>query len=235
MTQAQIKTRLKPWTEICEICLTRDHLSDLKICLPLVFKNSINWPNVGDLNHIARSIESNFPWIFVKQHPVPRRAKSRGTSSLTGYLQAVMDEGQIPVRENNLHDVLNAFSFMMFPRSKKALSYRHRMESPEGLKPGQNRTRTQDLLTIFDEGGVIRLTNSKGITRDLIFGHAIYEHIIHGLNLRAARLNFSVDDQIFSEPIQEVTRFADALLAAWLSNPAHCHSAQEFSSVEISQ
>lgn len=215
--------------------MTRDHLSDLKIWLSPMFELSVDWPNVEDLNHIARSLESNFPWIFVKQHPVPRRAKSRGSSSLTGYLQAVMDEGQIPVRENNLHDVLNAFSFMMFPQSKKALSYRHRIESPEGLKPGQNRTRTQDLLTIFDEGGVVRLTNPKGITRDLIFGHAIYEHIINGLSLRAARLDFSVGDQIFGKPIQEVTRFADSLLAAWLSDPAHCHSAQEFSSVEIPQ
>jgi hypothetical protein len=154
-------------------------------------------------------------------------------ASLSGYLNLVLEQQKVPLREGTLHDVLNALTFIMFPESKAALARRHFNESPAGIPRGRNRTRTQDLLTILDEGGVLRLVDPQGGLRDVIFGHAIYEHIIEGRSLRAARLDLTVDDEIFGKPIQQVTAMADQALARWLSLDSHCRSAQEFSSLEI--
>jgi hypothetical protein len=169
----------------------------------------------------------------MKQEKIPSRARSKGIASLSGYLHLVLEERKIPIREFLLHDLLNALSFVMFPLAKTALALRHRSESPDGITPGQNRTRTQDLLTIFDEGGVIRLNTPTGQSRDLVFGHAVYEHLINGAGLRAARLDFNLGDEIISRPIQELTKTADALLANWFGDTSCCLSASEFASVEI--
>lgn len=223
----------KIWSNICEICESKDQLSDIRPWLSALTADRSMWPTAESLNSIIQTRYQHVPWQFVKQAPVPRRAKSRGSASLSGYLNLVLEQQKVPLREGTLHDVLNALTFIMFPESKAALAKRHFDESPAGIPRGQNRTRTQDLLTILDEGAVLRLFDSTGVSRDLIFGHAIYEHIIEGRPLRAARLDLYVNDEIFGKPIQQVTELADESLARWLSIDSHCRSAHEFSSLDI--
>ena len=229
-----MKNKSKTWMEIRAVCAGNTRLGDLRPWLHPIIENLSDWPDVDSLNRLIAAQNQSFPWTFVKQEKTPRRARSKGTASLTGYLHLIIEEGKVPIREFLLHDLLNALSFIMFPQAKTALAVRHRLESPTGIAPGQNRTRTQDLLTIFDEGGVIRLQSPSGQTRDVVFGHAVYEHIINGASLRAARLDFPVADQTISKPIQELTKTADKLLAEWLADPGRCLWAHEFGSVDIS-
>jgi hypothetical protein len=221
------------WSNICDICESKDQLSDIRPWLLALTLDRSTWPTAATLNAMTQTLYNHVPWHFVKQEPVPRRAKSRGMASLSGYLQLVLEQQTVPLRDGILHDVLNALTFIMFPEAKAALARRHFNESPSGIQRGQNRTRTQDLLTILDEGGVLRLVDPKGEQRDLIFGHAIYEHIIEGRRLRAARLDLFLDDEIFGRTTQQVTALADHSLARWLSIDSHCRSANEFSSLEI--
>lgn len=224
---------LKIWSNVCDICESEDQLSDIRPWLSVLTSNRSSWPTAATLNAMILARHTNVPWQFIKQEPVPRRAKSRGMASLNGYLRLVLEQQKVPLREGTLHDVLNALTFIMFPLAKSALARRHFNESPSGIKPGQNRTRTQDLLTILDEGGVLRLVDLKGEGRDVIFGHAIYEHIIEGRPLRAASLDLMIADEIFGKSVGQVTALADQALATWLSTETHCRSANEFSSVEI--
>lgn len=221
------------WSNICDICESKDQLSDIRPWLSALTSDRSAWPTAATLNAMTKTLYKHVPWQFIKQEPVPRRAKSRGMASLSGYLHLVLEKQTVPLREGTLHDVLNALTFIMFPKAKAALSRRHFNESPSGIQRGQNRTRTQDLLTILDEGGVLRLIDPKGGQRDLIFGHAIYEHIIEGRPLRAARLDLFMNDEIFGRPTQQVTALADHYLASWLSIESHCRSPNEFSSLEI--
>jgi hypothetical protein len=229
----KMKNHPKTWSEICGILSENPRLKDIHPWIQPLITDQHKWPSVRALNDAASTLDPKFPWTFVKQEKIPRRARSKGMASLTGYIQLVLDQQKIPVRECLLHDLLNALSFIMFPKAKNALVTRQQSESPRGISPGQNRTRTQDLLTILDEGGVIRLQTLKGQTRDVIFGHAVYEHIINGLKLRAARLDFIVGDEIITQPIQRLINNSDSLLSDWLSHDEHCLKAQEFSSVEI--
>ena len=223
----------KAWTDIKEICARHPAFHDAISWVKPLILDSPDWPDVALITRSAQELSPGFPWQFVIQEKVPRRAKSRGLASLSGYVEQITIHKKIPVRERDLHDLLNALSFLMFPQSKMALNARHLIEAPDGLKPGQNRTRTQDLLTILDEGGVIRLINAHGQEKELIFGHAVYEHIIEGRELRAARLDFRVDDEIFSMPIQRLTGLADCLMAAWLCEPSNCRAPTEFGHIWI--
>lgn len=221
------------WSTLQGICSSHEAFKDASYWLNPLLNSSNDWPDPNDLNRAAKALLADFPWEFTPQIKVPRRAKSRGMTSLTGYVELISSHGKIPVREKNVHDFLNCLSFLMFPKSKLALNARHRLESPGGLKPGQNRTRTQDLLTIFDEGGVLRLVPPSGQQKDLIFGHAIYEHILYGKTLRAARLDLQIVDELITTPAPQMAGEADTELAAWLSSENNCRRADEFSHLWI--
>jgi hypothetical protein len=254
------------FSQMRSVCLAHPAFEGAQPWLSPLLSSAEDWPSLGDFNSSAKKMAPKFPWEFVVQEKVSRRAKTRGLGSLSTYLDLVISQGKIPVRERNMHDLLNALSFMMFPQAKAALNRRHYKESPNGLIPGQNRTRTQDHLTIFDEGGVLRLktlvpNSAQGWSeKDFIFGHAIYEHIINGKVLRAARLDLHFDSDLNFGPtrenlklgvegldgrelvlgqqlsrasIEQVTAMADKTLADCLQNEQNFVSATEFSHLWI--
>ena len=217
------------WSDIKNICAGHPLFADAMPWLDPMLASSESWPSMDDLNRCARVTVPDFQWEFIVSKKLPRRSKSRGMSSLSGYIDLISKQNKIPVREENTHDFLNALSFVMFPKSKLTLNQRHLMESPDGIKKGQNRTRTQDLLTVFDEGGVLRILGPSGREKDFIFGHAVYEHVIYGKELRAARLDLTADDHFFSKSLADMTSAADQLCAEWLADDQRCRSGDEFS------
>jgi hypothetical protein len=68
------------------------------------------------------------------------------------YEQRIHDTGEVATRPDNLHDLFNALAWLAFPRTKAALNARHVAQLPTD---GPLRGPLRDLLTLFDEGGVI--------------------------------------------------------------------------------
>ena len=64
----------------------------------------------------------------------------------------VYETGRVETRPDNLHDFFNALIWLAFPRSKARINAMHAAEIP---REGGKRGRLRDLLTVFDEGGVI--------------------------------------------------------------------------------
>ena len=64
----------------------------------------------------------------------------------------VFDTGRIPTRAENSHDWFNALAWLAFPRTKARMNAMHAAEIPK--ERGQ-RGPLRDLLTVFDEGGVL--------------------------------------------------------------------------------
>jgi len=64
----------------------------------------------------------------------------------------VYDTGRIPTRPDSLHDWFNALAWLAFPRTKARMNAMHAAQIP--LEKGQ-RGPLRDLLTVFDEGGVL--------------------------------------------------------------------------------
>ena len=95
------------------------------------------------LNRAARGIktESGHPIQFVPPDadPVP-------------YEIRIYESGRIATRPDNLHDWFNALAWLAYPRTKARMNAMHAAQIP--LERGQ-RGPLRDLLTVFDEGGVL--------------------------------------------------------------------------------
>lgn len=128
---------------------------------------------------------------------------------------------EVPTRLENVHDFYNALVWIAFPRTKRAIHARQfaALERwiPEGAHriPGR-RTREQDALTLFDEGGAVLV--GSGPTATLVaFGHALLEHFeLRTTPIAATALR--IDEAL--EPTDE--GFYDALdrkLAARVADP----------------
>jgi hypothetical protein len=220
----------KPWNQ--------QFLNINKLFLPLelyghIFSNFIAFPTAEDLN-------SNLP-SFTNWSGVLRTFIEQGSSRfnpqktlLSGKLFALDNlyepriflKGEIPTRRNNWHDFFNALIWATFPKTKAALNMRHFIAYDEMIvslpfqKTGKNRTREQDRLTLFDEGGAI-VIKSGSIENVIVFGHAVYECMFNGekeMSLAAIELNFYQNEINFQELYsKEVLSIIDNNLASIVS------------------
>ena len=90
---------------------------------------------------IALRTESGRPLRFVAPSP-----------SRQAYETRIFETGCVPTRPGNRHDWFNALAWLAFPRTKARINAMHAAQIP--LERG-TRGRLRDLLTIFDEGGVL--------------------------------------------------------------------------------
>jgi len=134
--------------------------------------------------------------------PKPRRSK--GEAAPRGYDAVITLDGAVPTREDNLHDLMNALVWSVFPRSKRALHARQHalLERAGPVRSGESRRRSAegDALAMLDEGGLVVVARrdavaeveARGRARDatavatfvaagdaraVAFGHALYEHV----------------------------------------------------------
>lgn len=113
------------------------------------------------------------------------------------YEVRIFETGEVQTRADNWHDLFNALVWLAFPKTKAVLN-RHHYEQI-GARPAERQRGTaRDVLTLFDEGGVVvgsadvtlpallrdfkwkelfwtRRDDVRRCMRFLVFGHAIYE------------------------------------------------------------
>ena len=156
-----------------------------------------NFPTIAEMN------EAFAPLVFRETKKVTRRRARKNPIQMTSLYDGVIHlEGEIPTRVNSWHDLFNALVWASFPNTKKAIN-QAQFEAQRALVADatrtlpNSRTRIQDKLTMADEGGVLLVThdaaavaqafneretfapeNFHGEVRYVIFGHAIYEHLI---------------------------------------------------------
>ena len=124
-----------------------------------------SWPAVNTYNDIF----PNAPITFVEQNTELIKA-------IGGYERFIEEHNAIPTRPQNIHDFMNALSWHHFPQSKLSL---HKLQSAEYKKQSQSphnkRSPLQNACTLFDECGVIFITERTDIMK------AICEHKWHDL------------------------------------------------------
>jgi len=124
------------------------------------------------------------------------------------YELRIFRSGQIATRPENLHDWFNALAWLAFPRTKARINAIHAAEIPH--ERGQ-RGRRRDMLTIFDEGGALVVSDDaqvvalvremrwralfwdrrervKSAMRFVVLGHAVLEQALKpwpGITCRA--------------------------------------------------
>ena len=127
------------------------------------------------------------------------------------YDALVFKEKKIPIRKNVVHDYFNAMTWLAFPNSKKKLNKKNFIFLEHNFLNGnKNRPRYIDFTTLFDESGIIILTNNSylsGLMRQkkwktvfwdnrnlvkknlsfFLFGHSLFEKIMNNYIGTAAR------------------------------------------------
>lgn len=215
------------------------------------------WPSLDDLR---RPLAAREPPITTRSGAplnfVPQGRKANAFEEK--YEARIYLRGEVQVRRDNWHDLLNALVWLTFPQSKSALNERHYHALLEQRAAGsQNRGPVQDAMTLFDEGGVIVAARDPGLLRliehfwwkDLfwrnrarvmadmrfcLFGHALYEKALRpfvGITGRGVLLE--VDTEFFASPLSVQVERLDAMLAAQLLDADRLRSTRELAPVPI--
>ncbi len=78
--------------------------------------------------------------------------------SAIDFERRVVEQNELIVRPNSLHDVLNALVWLTFPKTKRTISEAHVALGVNAN--GKTRPRRRDVLTLFDESGIIMLSEN---------------------------------------------------------------------------
>ncbi|MEQ1516257.1 MAG: DUF3025 domain-containing protein [Usitatibacteraceae bacterium] len=210
-----------------------------------------SWPSIARLNQFAAGV-ANFrgkPIRFVLSDapsgaPAPRYEH---------YEMRIAESGEIATREN-WHDFFNAMSWLAFPEAKSAISETHaRLLSARGEQEIRARSTPRDVLTLFDEGGIVVASSDASLLelirafewkalfvdrraevetkmRFYLFGHSMLEKALQPyVGVTAKAILFDVDDAFLRIDRAAQLRQIDRRAAAWLTDESNLSSSKHFS------
>jgi Protein of unknown function (DUF3025) len=91
------------------------------------------------------------------------------------YEMQVFETGRVSTRPDSLHDWFNALVWLAFPRTKARLNAMHAAEIP---REAGRRGRLRDMLTLFDEGGALVVSDDAalvGLVREMRWRELFWE------------------------------------------------------------
>lgn len=154
-------------------------------------------PGIDALNHRVK--ESREPVVTVRGNAIRFCAQGAAAAAIA-YEREIFSRGIVPTRPGNVHDFFNALVWLSFPRTKAAINARHvALAAADGLDG--NRSPARDALTLFDECGVIVLSDQPDLLahvkefrwkelfwnrrdavrqhmRFMVFGHGLMEQLL---------------------------------------------------------
>jgi Protein of unknown function (DUF3025) len=168
-------------------------------------------------------------------------------------------QGEVPTREDNWHDLLNALVWLTFPKAKAAINLRHyqALINGEGVATANQRGTVRDTNTLLDESGVVVACADPELAamlrnfqwKDLfwhrraqvqanmgffLFGHGLYEKALHPyIGMTGQGLVLPVEPQFFNWTQQRQLEYLDVLLADYLAAPENCRSTRELMPVPL--
>jgi hypothetical protein len=167
---------------------------------------------------------------------VPIRFVAPGLPSrelLAQYEVRVYELGEVQTRADNWHDLFNALVWLTFPKTKAVLNAHHYREI-RARRGEPHRGTARDVLTLFDEGGVIVAAAGPelpALLRDFrwkelfwrrradvlrsmrfhVFGHAIYEKALEPYpGVTAKALILEVPRALLDAPLAQQLAELDA-------------------------
>ena len=221
-----------------------------------------DWPSLAqfDALYTRATRGQQLPALRFAANVRKQERRVAGRIVLGALYDARVSRGEVPTRERDWHDLFNALCFATFPRSKRALHARQYRALEARVAPGAERlpsvrSREQDALTLFDEGGVVlaaepdearQLTAAEGPERsDLClqliaaerarvvpFGHALFEHLVEGLRCPGGCTQIIALGAL-AQADGAFVRRVDSALAQALEDPQRFCSPRECSHVRL--
>ena len=204
------------------------------------------WPGIARLNACATGIK-NF-----RGRPIRFVTDDQATPA-PHYETRIAESGEIATREN-WHDFFNAMSWLSFAETKSAISEMHaRLLSARGESELRARSTPRDVLTLFDEGGIIVTSGDEYLLelirrfewktlfvdrradvmtnmRFYLFGHSMLEKALDPyVGVTAKAILLLVDDAFLASNHAAQMRHIDHRAAAWLMEENNLSSPKNFS------
>lgn len=168
-------------------------------------------------------------------------------------------KGEVQMRENNWHDLLNALVWLTFPKSKAAINARHYHALTNATKQvtSSQRGAVRDTNTLLDESGVIVVSSDAELAsmlRDFqwqelfwrqrekvqasmgfyIFGHGLYEKALQPyIGMTGQGVVLAVEQSFFTWSLPQQLAHLDMLLADRLALPEYGSTTRELSPVPL--
>jgi hypothetical protein len=185
---------------------------------------------------------------------VPPAVPSREFSAQ--YEVRIFETGEVQTRPNNWHDLFNALVWIAFPRTKAVLN-RHHSEEIRARRGERLRGTARDVLTLFDEGGIIVAAADPGLPallrefrwkelfwrrraevlqsmRFYVFGHAIYEKALEPYaGVTAKALIVDAAPGLLDAPLERQLSELDARAADYFSGTQALASTRNLSPLPI--
>ena len=234
----------EPWSA----ALAAPIFSPLRHLLSRLFE--ARFPGHDDLNELAGPTLASGGGAAIRFVP-PGAGREASTYELR-----IFETGEVQTRPGNWHDLFNALVWLAFPMTKAVLNRHHRNEI--AARRGEARRGTaRDVLTLFDEGGVIvacadaelasllrefrwkelfwaRRADVRSAMRFYVFGHAIYEKALaphRGVTAKA--LIVDVRATLLAEPVERQLAELDARAAAYFSDSRSLASTRSLAPLPI--
>ena len=172
------------------------------------------------------------------------------------YETRVYSRGKVLTRSNNWHDLFNALVWITFPKSKAALNHHHYKEMLAHQSAGKRGT-PRDVLTLFDEGGVIVTSSEPELAtllrefkwkelfwqrreeviasmRFYVFGHSIYEKALQPYKgITAKTVIFDVPARELERTLPQQLATLDARLAKYFGEPQALASTEAYAPLPV--
>jgi hypothetical protein len=213
--------------------------------------SSGDFPRHEDLNALAHSSVVSGGGAAIRFVP-PAPAKEPAAR----YEVRIFETGEVQTRPGNWHDHFNALVWLAFPKTKAILN-RHHREAIAASRGDPRRGTARDVLTLFDEGGVIvaaanaelsellrafrwkdlfwtRREDVRRSMRFYAFGHAIYEKALaphKGVTAKA--LVVDVAQALLHAPLERQLAELDACATAHFAAPRSLASTRSLAPLPI--
>lgn len=195
-----------------------------------------HFPTLAQLNRICDEHE------VVSGGGVPVEFVPQEARTDEPYETRVYARGKVLTRSRNWHDLFNALVWITFPRTKAAINRHHYREMLARQGEGLRGT-PRDVLTLFDEGGVIVVSSEAELgsllrefrwkelfwqrraevveaMRFYVFGHSIYEKALQPYKgITAKTVIFDVPARELERPLAQQLATLDARLAKYFGEP----------------
>jgi len=218
---------------------------------------------------LDRCPQDRFPVLEDLDRLVPEGTKSAGGARIrfvppgpaskdfdSQYEVRVFRSGEVQTRADDWHDFFNALVWLAFPRTKAVLN-RHHVEEMHARRGEALRGTARDVLTLFDEGGVVvacadarlaellrrfrwkelfweRRADFIASVRCVVFGHAIYEKALEPYKgVTAKALIVDVGASFFDASPEAQLRSLDARASEYFTAPESLASTRALSPLPV--
>lgn len=195
-----------------------------------------DWPDLDDYNRLLQSAPA--PVLTHDDKPVRCVPQADDHYEQRAYLT-----GEVQTRSNNWHDLFNTLVWRVFPRTKAVVNLMHYRTSQETPWPTVGRGTARDVLTLFDEsgvviacaqeelGGMLRQHQWKSLfwqrrsevarnMRFFVFGHSLYEKALRPyIGLTGKALILPVAPGFLALPLALQLAETDAMMAEHFLGP----------------